>query len=111
MLESICLINVSKNWLPFESGHEYQLLNILDQEKRRFTKGLRYNLPSSKPLASVVLQDTGETSTALFIVPQALEEGYVPLIKSVEESNDLKAWRWNCDTEPMPKLPESSYSY
>ena len=36
-------------------------------EKRRFVKGLRVNLDTDTPIASLVLKDTGEDATAIHI--------------------------------------------
>ncbi|MFX7853854.1 DUF1173 family protein, partial [Acinetobacter baumannii] len=78
-------MTANEHWLPFESLFEWELLDALHRSHRRFTKGLRYNLPSSKPLASVVLQDTGEVSAALFVVPQEAEGEYDQAIEELTE--------------------------
>lgn len=46
-VEAACLMNANEHWLPFESLFEWELLDALHRSHRRFTKGLRYNLPSS----------------------------------------------------------------
>lgn len=104
-LEAACLMNVNEQWLPFESMFEWELLDALHRSHRRFTKGLRYNLPSSKPLASVVLQDTGEVSAALFVVPQEDEGEYDQAIEELTEQSKLMAWKWRAGAEQMPQLP------
>lgn len=98
-------MNVNEHWLPFESLFEWELLDALHRAQRRFTKGLRYNLPSTKPLASVVLQDTGEVSTALFVVPQDAEGEYDVAIEELTQQSNLQAWKWRAGSDSMPKLP------
>lgn len=104
-IEAACLMNTNEHWLPFESIFEWELLDALHRSHRRFTKGLRYNLPSSKPLASVVLQDTGEVSAALFVVPQEAEGEYDKAIEELTEQSKLMAWKWRAGAEQMPQLP------
>lgn len=104
-IEAACLMNVNEHWLPFESLFEWELLNTLHRSQRRFTKGLRYNLPSTKPLASIVLQDTGEVSAALFVVPQNAEGEYDVAIEELTQQSNLQAWKWRAGSDSMPKLP------
>lgn len=104
-VEAACLMTANEHWLPFESLFEWELLDALHRSHRRFTKGLRYNLPSSKPLASVVLQDTGEVSAALFVVPQEAEGEYDQAIEELTEQSKLMAWKWRAGAEQMPRLP------
>ncbi len=104
VLESACLVNVNECWIPFDSLYEYLLLDSLHREDRRFTKGLRYNLPSDKPLASVVLQDTGEVSTALYVVPGDADDDYEPKAKELTDLSKMHSWFWH-STLAMPALP------
>jgi hypothetical protein len=104
-LEAVCLMNVNQHWIPFETMFEWELLAALHGAQRRFTKGLRYNLPSKKPLACAVLQDTGEVSTALFVVPQDLDGEYDGVIEALSEEGRMQAWRWRVGAESMPELP------
>lgn len=104
-IEAACLMNVNEHWLPFESVFEWELLDALHRSQRRFSKGLRYNLPSTKPLASVVLQDTGDVSTALFVVPQDAEGEYDSAIEELMKQSNLQAWKWRAGAESLPALP------
>jgi len=105
-LEAACLMNVNEHWIPFETLFEWELLDVLHSSQRRFTKGLRYNLPSTKPLACAVLQDTGDVSTALYVVPQGLEGEYDAVMGDLSEQNRLAGWQWRAGTEPMGGLPQ-----
>lgn len=104
-IEAACWMNVNEHWIPFESLFEWELLDALHRTQRRFTKGLRYNLPSTKPLACVVLQDTGEVSTALFVVPQDTEGAYDAAIDELVQQSNLHAWQWRAGLSSMPELP------
>ncbi len=73
---------------------------------RKFTKGLRYNLPSTKPLASVVLQDTGDVSAALYIIPGGAHSDYEASARQLTEQSKMAAWFWYAGVSAMPTLPE-----
>lgn len=105
-LEAACLMNVNEHWIPFETMFEWELLDKLHATQRRFTKGLRYNLPSTKPLACAVLQDTGDTSTALYVVPQELEGEYEAVMEELSQDGKLAAWRWRAGVEALADLPQ-----
>ena len=62
-LETCCLVNVNEAFLPFESVLENELLNALVE--RRFTKGLRFNLKASTPIATAILHDTATPDGSL----------------------------------------------
>ncbi len=104
-VEAACLMNVNEHWIPFETLFEWELLDALHRAQRRFTKGLRYNLPLSKPLACAVLQDTGEVSTALFVVPQDAKGEYVAAVSELVQQSNLQAWQWRAGLGAMPALP------
>jgi len=75
--EEIAVMVVSSGWVPFENQFELMLLNSLTEKKRRFVKGLRYNLASTVPLACAVLQDTHPQPTALYVTPFGANEEFV----------------------------------
>ncbi|MFP3594879.1 DUF1173 family protein, partial [Chryseobacterium sp. SIMBA_038] len=74
-IEEASLMLVNENWIPFESIDERMLVDNLTNQKRRFVKGLRYNLPSTNPLASVVLSDTAEP-VAMYVLPYGASDQY-----------------------------------
>lgn len=99
---------VSPGWIPFESQFELMLLGTLAEQKRRYVKGLRYNLASASPLASVVLQDTQPQPTALYIVPVGSNDSFVQELATLIENSKLASWRWEPGAAEMPALPPSS---
>jgi hypothetical protein len=104
-VEAIALMVVTENWIPFESVSEASLLDALTRRKISFLKGLRYNLPASQPLASVVLHEDAPTPLAMFIVPNEADAAYRPALDALIASSDLAAWIWSPGNEPMPALP------
>lgn len=102
--EEVALMNVTEHWIPFESIYETHLLDALTAAHRRFAKGLRYNLPSSRPLASAVLSDTAPLPTALYVVPPDCTDDYLEALGALTEDSSLGSWEWMAG-EPMPALP------
>lgn len=73
-VESVNLMLVDKNWIPFENVTEFRLLKHLHEQNRYFIKGLRYNLPKSQAIASVLLTDFLPDPKAVFLVSESEEE-------------------------------------
>ena len=105
-VEAACVMNVNRQWIPFDSGFEWELLDVLHLHARKFVKGLRYNMPSSSPMASVVLQDTGAVSTALYVVAGDAEGEFESVAESLGQETGMATWLWKAEAEGMPVLPE-----
>lgn len=108
-LEELALINVTENWIPFESISDKTLIDALTQTQRSFVKGLRYNLSSSKPLACAVLSDTPE-ATALYLYLPNMAQATTDEIDAMIQTSNLPAWKWQIASEPMPPLPKKKSS-
>ena len=67
---------VTKTWIPIEHIYDSQLVDALTRNRRRFIKGLRYNLPASRPLAATVLSDASPSPSALYIIPPGAGPDY-----------------------------------
>ncbi|MDQ6879348.1 MAG: DUF1173 domain-containing protein, partial [Candidatus Dormibacteraeota bacterium] len=104
-LEEICLAPVSANWIPIEHHADAYLLEQLTHAGRRFTKGLRYNLASDRPLAAVVLSDTAPTAVALYLVPPSAGDAYRQALDQLIEASELTPWVWKTGEQSMPTLP------
>lgn len=102
-LEEASLMLVSENWIPYESVDEKMLLDALTALKRRFVKGLRYNLPSSTPLASAVLSDTADP-VAMYLTSYGASDEYRKLLDELIAESTLEAWMWDTANE-MPAFP------
>ncbi len=109
-LEEVALINVTENWIPFENTFDKTLLDALTQAQRPFTKGLRYNLATTKPLACVVLSDTQPQATALYICQPTASEETINEMDTLIEESQLASWVWRVGDAAMPALPPSKTS-
>ena len=90
-VDTISFMVVDRNWLPFENIEELELLERLCTGRRNFIKGLRYNLASSDVIATVLLTDTPEKPTAVYLVPAGASESYYDELNSVVENSELQS--------------------
>lgn len=102
-LEMLTMMNVTENWIPFESVYEKELIDLMTEKKRKFSKSLRYNLPSWQPLASMVSADTHPEPTAMFIHSgdDAVNQEFEEMIAQC----DMPQWIWHISKGEMPALP------
>ncbi|WP_049096376.1 DUF1173 domain-containing protein [Burkholderia cepacia] len=103
-LEEMALMVVNEQWIPFSTVEEKGFLETLVAGRRRFAKGLRYNLPSTRPLASVILNDTEEKHTAVYLVPGNASEAYKVALAELLEDRRMNHLQWESGNA-MPTLP------
>lgn len=96
-IEAVTLMAADANWIPFDDPEERTMIEQLVTERRRFIKGLRYNLPPGEVIATCLLTDTGDNPTALYIDPGIDEEDSevaTAIDQVIEESTfDSIVWR------------------
>lgn len=102
-IQELCLMPVTRQWLPVADGFEKQLLDRLVGETRCFLKGLNYNLRRGDPIASAVLTDCEGSAPMLFIAPACLDEASMGA--GAIAPGDGPVWAWRRSGEPMPPLP------
>jgi hypothetical protein len=101
-IHELCLMPVTRQWLPVGDGFEKQLLDKLVGESRAFVKGLHYNLGKGDWIASAALTDCAGSAPMLFIVPAGLD-GADAGHKAGDPSQTV--WTWRRSGELMPALP------
>ena len=104
-IETIALMVVTENWIPFEHSYDAALLDALTRGRASFLKGLRYNLPIDRPLASVVLREEGAAPVAMYVVPPAADDAYRTALEELTDESEMMAWVWNAGAAEMPPLP------
>jgi Protein of unknown function (DUF1173) len=102
-IHELCLMPVTRQWLPVEDGFEKQLVDRLVGESRSFVKGLRYNLGRTGGIASATLTDCEGSAPMLFVV-HAGADVPEPFFDSKDASTPT--WVWRSSGEPMPPLPK-----
>jgi hypothetical protein len=103
-IESLAVMVVSANWIPFEHAYDKLMLDALTAHKRRFVKGLRYNLAENKPLACAVLADVLPRPVALYVQPPGFEQEDEDALSRLIEESGMPSWIWRAGEE-MPELP------
>jgi hypothetical protein len=105
-VEELALMVVTGTWIPIEHIYDSQLVDALTRNGRRFIKGLRYNLASSRPLAATVLSDARPSPFALYIVPPGAGPNDRSALDELVTESSLPAWIWTAGESPMPALPQ-----
>lgn len=98
----LCLMPVTRQWLPVDDGFGKQLVGKLVAEGRAFTRRLQYELPAQVPLAFAVLSDCGDLPATLSILrgDQAASDAGAADVDAV-----AGGWTWHTHLEPLPALP------
>ena len=104
-IETISLMNVNENWIPFEHSYDAALLDALTRRRASFLKGLRYNLPVGRPMASVVLREEAVAPVAMYIIPPDAGEAYRAALEELTGESEMVAWVWRAGETEMPPLP------
>jgi hypothetical protein len=99
-LIEVALMPVTGEWMPYETSDERYLIARAVADKRRFVKGLRVNLDTETPIASLVLKDTGEQATAIHIHDRDHEAGEPLEALLASEGVDHVFWK---EGEALPQ--------
>ena len=105
MIDTVSFMVVDQNWIPFESIEEKELISRLVNAERFFIKGLRYNLTSSDAMACMLITDTKEGPTALYMIPADSDDQFQKDLGLVMEESDLRHYMWDLNDEKTFKLP------
>jgi hypothetical protein len=103
-MEELTLMLVTEQWIPLDGPHDKTLVDRLVRDRRRFDKGMRYNLEPDQPVASAVLCDT-EAPVALYLVAPRASAPYCQALESLQAESAVASWTWNCGDQSMPALP------
>lgn len=105
-VEQLALMVSTAQWLPIENLSEFQLVKTLVDDGRRFIKGLRVNMDSTKPLASALLVDTGVQPIALFIRMNPNDsDDYAAAFDHLISESKLPCQVWDVDSDTALALP------
>ena len=105
VVQELALMNLTAEWIPFESVYEQELFAALIQEGRRFSKSLRFNVPSTLPMASAVLNDAGDPAVALFIEIPSDAPGDLEKQIASAEGQGLRVWQWRPGEDSLASTP------
>jgi Protein of unknown function (DUF1173) len=97
----IALTAATPHWIPFGSMAEYRLLVTCDEHGRGYFKSLDYGQDNA--IASLLLTDTGDSGTAIFLIDEQPTDAQAKAMKAIEDKG-IPVWR--CDiAEGRPALP------
>lgn len=101
VIDELCLVPTSTQWLPVDDGFEKQLIDRLVTERRIFDKSLGFNwkLPSSS--ISAVLLDARQAPVVLILDRTGDKE----LASNAVARPMANLWRWQVRTTDLPTLP------
>lgn len=106
-VEEIAVMNVTDSWIPFENLSEKMVIDAMTNAGMRFTKCLRYNLQSTKPLASFVVTGNDAIPTAMYVIPPSADGDYLEENERLMSDSKLNNWLWLAGQDDMPPLPLS----
>lgn len=100
-IAAIAMTAATPHWIPFGSMAEYRLLAACDDQDRSYLKCLDYG--QDQPVASLLLTDTGDSGTAVFLIDEQATDAQALAMKALEDKG-IPVWR--CDmAEGRPALP------
>ena len=72
----LSLMTVTQHWLPVENAFEIELMHGLVKNRRSFSRTLRYDLPASARIPSLVLTDEPGAAVAVFIAASSAPQSH-----------------------------------
>jgi len=101
VIDELCLVPTSAQWLPVDDGFEMQLIDRLVSQHRVFDKSLGFNSQLPACSVSAVLLDVLRAPVAL-----ELDRTYDRLLDSDAIARPAAAaWRWKVHATEIPTLP------
>jgi len=105
IIEEMALMVVAENWVPYESVFEKKLVDALFRMRERSVKGLRYNLPLDRLIATAILQ-IQPRPVALYVVSPSAGRSYEEILEELIASRpEVDAWMWRVAEGEMPPFP------
>lgn len=98
-IEELLLMPTNAQWIPVENAFDLQLVDRLQQTRRRFIRSLRYNAYEGNALPTAVLLDTPYPPSPLHIERPGATRS---------DSSDHQmpgVWVWDVSRSSMPPLP------
>jgi len=108
-VDTLTLMTVTPEWIPFDHPLELALLSTLVREKRRFMKPLRYDAARSSAFADVLLLDLGSRPVPLDVVLPSEDRHRRQAKEAAIAARDTRGWVWRPEESfTMPPLPHAN---
>lgn len=103
-VQELCLMPVTRQWLPVENEFEKQLVDRLISERRCFVKTLHYNLGRRNGIANALLIDT-PSPVELYVVAQSHDCSSADPATENESASATQRWVWRPGQQALQALP------
>jgi hypothetical protein len=104
--DTLAMMTVTPEWLPFEHLLERALLGELVRQRRRFLKPLPYEAGPSAALASALLLDVGDVPVPLYVEAAGAAGHRPPEAGDRRTALASKPWTWRPgEALAMPAVP------
>lgn len=110
VVEEMAMIVVDSHFVPLENKLEAELLERAIKEERRILKPLRYNLSELKPMPALILSDTEDSPTAIYIISPEFPPEYLRELDKLLEESTLKSIVWDISSGVPLTFPPNNYS-
>ncbi len=105
-IESIYLMTVDRHWLPFDNLDELYAIDKAVKDQRHFIKGMRYGLNADDVMATILLTDTQDRPTCVYLVPPGASDAYRSKLDLVIKESQFGSCLWDLNEESPLLLPE-----
>lgn len=102
-LHHLCVMPVTRQWLPVADSFEKRLVDRLVGEGRRFVKVLRYSGDATTCLPVATLMDLEESTPPTLCLRKS--PGATDRLSESTASPVESRWIWQCDAVALPPLP------
>lgn len=108
-LHEMAVMPVTNEWIPFEGMEERTLVQKAVSERRRFVKGMRVNLASERPIASLTLKDMGDVAVAVHLARNLPNPSYDEALAALMRTPGIDHISWRSgDALPSPASRRAS---
>lgn len=109
-LDTATLMMTGENWIPLDYTYEQTLMSVMQEQRRRFIKPLRYESKGGAVFPNFVLLDAGDAPVSLDIVSAFMADKDRAVKESVVRERIQPAWVWKtADTPEPPGLPAARF--
>jgi len=101
VIDELCLVPTSAQWLPVDDGFEKRLIDRLVRERRAFDKSLGFNSRLPAHSVTAVLLDGSQAPVAL-----SLDRTFETDVDTDATARPtVGTWQWQVHTRDLPALP------
>jgi hypothetical protein len=105
-VDTMTVMAVTENWIPFANAYEKKLTDALTLARRRFIKPLDYDAPAAVAIPDFLLLDAGDAVLAMYIALATASKTRKRAQDELIKHTAGPAWVWATQsTLSLPALP------